>query len=157
MSALPPIPPCRPADWACPAPLDWADFVQLRRRMVLDHFKWDPQVGDAGALAPFPIVLSASVLHGLADLAEALAAETDLAERELLRRPDLVGRLGLPRPIRRILAERSAEAPPVAARVIRFDFHPAADGWRISEANSDVPGGYAESSHFPRLMAEHWP
>jgi hypothetical protein len=42
-------------------------------------------------------------------------------------------------------------------RVIRFDFHPTSAGWRISEANSDVPGGYAESSHFPRLMVEHFP
>jgi hypothetical protein len=41
--------------------------------------------------------------------------------------------------------------------VVRFDFHPTADGWRISEANSDVPGGYAESSHLPRLMAGHFP
>jgi hypothetical protein len=39
---------------------------------------------------------------------------------------------------------------------MRFDFHPTTDGWRISEANSDVPGGYTESSHFPRLMSEHF-
>jgi hypothetical protein len=157
MSARPPLLPCRPADWACPGPLPPADFAHVRRRMVLDHFKWDPQVGDIATLAPFPLVLPAATVQGLAALAEALAAETDLAERELLHRPDLLGRLGLPRRIRRILAGRSAEPPPAAARVLRFDFHPTADGWRVSEANSDVPGGYAESSYFPRLMAEHYP
>jgi hypothetical protein len=50
-----------------------------------------------------------------------------------------------------------AEPTPAAARVIRFDFHPTAAGWRISEANSDVPGGYAEASHFPRLLAASFP
>ncbi|HKB05295.1 MAG TPA: hypothetical protein VKD90_23925 [Gemmataceae bacterium] len=129
----------------------------MRRRLVLDHFKWDPQVGDVETLAQFPLVLPAATARGLAALAESLAAETDLAERELLRRPDLLRRLGLPRRVRRILADPALDPPPAAARVVRFDFHPTADGWRISEANSDVPGGYAEASHFPRLMAEHWP
>jgi glutathionylspermidine synthase len=39
--------------------------------------------------------------------------------------------------------------------VVRYDFHPTPEGWRISEANADVPGGYTESSLFPRLMARH--
>jgi hypothetical protein len=151
-----PLPACRPGDWGCLAALPPADFDRVRRRLVLDHFKWDPQVGDVSTLAPFPLVLPADVVAGLGELAEALAAETVAAEAELLGRPDLVGRLGLPRAVRRILADPRAEPTPAAARVIRFDFHPTADGWRISEANSDVPGGYAESSHFPRLMGEHW-
>jgi glutathionylspermidine synthase len=65
--------------------------------------------------------------------------------------------LGLPCRIRQVLSDDSAPPTPAAARVIRFDFHPTPEGWRISEANCDVPGGYAESSHFSRLMAEHWP
>ena len=39
----------------------------------------------------------------------------------------------------------------------QYDFHPTWDGLRISEANADVPGGYTESSLFPRLMADHCP
>ncbi len=50
-----------------------------------------------------------------------------------------------------------AEPTPAAVRVIRFDFHPTAEGWQISEANADVPGGYTESSLFPRLMARACP
>jgi hypothetical protein len=157
MSALPPSFACRPADWRCPGPLRREEFARLRRRLVLDHFKWDPQVGDVETLARFPLVLPAATARGLAALAEALAAETALAERELLGRPDLLRRLGLPRRMFRVLADPAVDPSPAAARVIRFDFHPTADGWRISEANSDVPGGYAESSHLPRLMAEHWP
>jgi hypothetical protein len=148
--------PCNPAAWACPGPLSDADFARVRRRLILDHFKWDPQVGDVGTLARFPLVLPAEVVRGLFDLAEELAAETEAAEAELLDRPDLTRRLGLPRAVRRALHDDAAPTP-AAARVIRFDFHPAAAGWRISEANTDVPGGYAESSHLPRLMAEHFP
>lgn len=151
------IPPCRPADWACPGPLPPADFDAVRRRMVLRHFKWDPQVGDVETLARFPLVLPAGVVNGLAGLAEALAAETAAAETELLGRPDLLRRLGLPRAVRRVLADGREPPTPAAARVIRFDFHPTADGWRISEANSDVPGGYAEAGPFARLMAAHSP
>jgi hypothetical protein len=109
-----------------------------------------------GTLARFPLVLPADVVRGLFDLAEALATETEAAEAELLGRPDLTRRLGLPRTVRRAMHD-SADLTPTAARVIRFDFHPTADGWRLSEANGDVPGGYAESSHLPRLMAEHFP
>jgi glutathionylspermidine synthase len=39
-------------------------------------------------------------------------------------------------------------------RTLRFDFHYTTDGWRISEVNSDVPGGYAEASVFPKLVAD---
>jgi glutathionylspermidine synthase len=153
---LPRTVPCDPAGWACPGPLPAADFARVRRRLVLNHFKWDPQVGDVGTLARFPLVLPAGVVRGLFELAEALAAETAAAEAELLGRPDLTRRLGLPRAVWRAI-HGPGELTPTAARVIRFDFHPTAEGWRISEANSDVPGGYAESSHFPRLMAEYLP
>jgi hypothetical protein len=124
--------------------------------MVLDHFKWDPQVGDVGTLARFPLVLPASVVNGLTLMAESLAAETAAAEDEFLSRPELHRRMGFPHRIWRTLGKCS-ELTPTSARVIRFDFHPTADGWRISESNSDVPGGYTESSHFPRLMAEYFP
>jgi glutathionylspermidine synthase len=41
--------------------------------------------------------------------------------------------------------------------VVRFDFHPTTHGWRISEANSDVPGGFSEASHFSGILAEQFP
>ena len=36
---------------------------------------------------------------------------------------------------------------------MRFDFHLTTEGWRISEVNSDVPGGFTEASHFARLVS----
>ena len=51
-------------------------------------------------------------------------------------------------------AGREGRAPrDSAARVLRFDFHWTCDGWRISEVNSDVPGGFSEASELPALMA----
>ncbi len=40
---------------------------------------------------------------------------------------------------------------------MRFDFHPTRNGWKISEVNSDVPGGYTEAWNLPRLLAAHLP
>jgi len=37
-------------------------------------------------------------------------------------------------------------------RLMRYDFHPSVDGrWVVTEVNSDVPGGFAESSLLPEL------
>lgn len=143
--------PCRALD-----PLDAATFDRIRREMVLSHCKWDSQVGDVSTLARFPLAISRSTWRQLADWAESLAAEAAAAEVELIGRSDLHRTLGLPRSIRQLLKRGDCLTPGIA-RVIRFDFHPTLDGWRISEANSDVPGGFTEASSFTRLMAEHYP
>jgi glutathionylspermidine synthase len=139
-------------------PLDDAAFEAVRRRAIFECCKWDPQVGDAPSLAPFPLVLEPRTWRELAAAAEALARETHAAETELLRRPELHGRLGLPPRVRRRLAEvPRLGATAGAARVLRFDFHPTADGWRVSEVNSDVPGGFIEAAGIARLVAGHYP
>jgi hypothetical protein len=61
-------------------PLAPADFAALRRRLLLDHCKWDPQVGDHSALASFPLVITRATWQTLARDAESLAAETTRAE-----------------------------------------------------------------------------
>lgn len=149
---------CQLDRWECPEPLPPLSFARLRNHLVLNHAKWDPQVGDVHALAPFPLIIPAEEWLTLAQLAERLAAEAIDAERELIERPELLNQLGLPRKVRLALASGRPSPPqPTAMRVFRFDFHPTRDGWRISEANADVPGGYTEASEFPRLMAEHFP
>jgi glutathionylspermidine synthase len=79
-------------------------------------------------------------------------------ETELTTRPDLLDKLGLPASIRKLFA-RDGAAPPSrgAARLMRFDFHLTEDGWKISEANTDVPGGFIEASGFTSLMTKHYP
>lgn len=144
--------------WVCVEPLADDAFASIRRRAIFDWQKWDPQVGDACAIARYPLVIARHAWTDVTRLAEALAAETRAAEAELVQRPELHRRLGLSRPVRRALRSAGAlGAPSEAARIMRFDFHFTADGWRISEVNSDVPGGLNEASGFPHLMAAHYP
>ena len=131
-------------------------FAHIRRQAVLEGCKWDPQVGDVGTLAPFPLLLRRSVWNQLATWAEQLAEETICAEHEILQRPELLKVLGINAPLRRAL-RGSDPITPAAARSMRFDFHPTAEGWQVSEVNSDVPGGFTESSFFTDLIAEHVP
>jgi glutathionylspermidine synthase len=92
----------------------------------------------------------------LAGWAEQLATETVAAEIEILAKPQLLNELGLPRAVRRAL-QLDVPLTPAAVRVMRFDFHYTTDGWRISEVNSDVPGGFTEASDFTYGMAAHFP
>src|SRR5690242_18831540 len=106
-------------------------FHRIRRRMVLDCCKWDPQVGDVSTLAPFALSISRATWRQLSAWSEAMSHEALAAEAELLRRPDLHRQLGLPRRIRRLLRREGESHPsPAAARTIRFDFHWTTDGWR---------------------------
>jgi len=136
--------------------MDSTTFFAVRRAALLDGCKWDPQVGDVSILAPFPIILRRSVWNQLAAWAGQLSAETLAAEREILQRPELLNDLGLPRALRSVLASEEPLTR-AAARVMRFDFHPTSDGWKISEVNSDVPGGFTESTSFTLSVARHFP
>jgi len=140
--------------WAADS-LDAASFAALRRRAMLDGCKWDVQVGDVTALAPFPFVMQRSIWNQLSAHAERLAAEADAAEREISQSPELLQLLGLPTELLQVMTHHEPLTPS-AGRVIRFDFHFTTEGWRISEANSDVPGGFSEASHFTGLMAKHF-
>ena len=135
--------------------LDPKIFAAVRRRVAVEGYKWDSQVGDVTALASFPLVMKRSIWEKLATWAERLSGETTEAEKEILGRAEFLGVLGLPRALEQILAE-DAPLTPTAGRVIRFDFHFTTEGWRISEANSDVPGGFSEASYFTALMAEYF-
>ncbi|MBI1177439.1 hypothetical protein GC207_08360 [bacterium] len=136
--------------------LETSVIASLRRKAALEGYKWDIQVGDVSTLASFPLVMKGSEWKRLAAWAEQLAKEAAEAEKEILLRPDLLRELGMPRSLQKVLAD-SSPLTPCAGRVIRFDFHFTMDGWRISEANSDVPGGFSEASHFTALVAEYFP
>lgn len=143
---------------AASAPLAAEAAARLRRRAIFDCCKWDPQVGDADVLARFALLLTPGEWERLAALAAALADETLAAEAELVRRPELHERLGLPRAVRAALRRAARDgASAGVARLMRFDFHPTVDGWRISEVNSDVPGGLNEASGLGELMAAELP
>jgi len=145
------------APYRAGARLDAARFSAIRRALVLQHCKWDPQVGDSATLADFPLLMPHRTWSQLAAWAEALSAEALSAEAELLERPELLARLGSPRHVRKALSKLGNRGDDRAPRVMRYDFHFTLEGWRISECNADVPGGYAEASEFPALMAACFP
>ncbi len=132
-----------------------ADFAKLRREMVLNHCKWDPQVEDTNTLCPFPLLISERTWHELSTWSQQLFRETLELEIGVWQQPRLISELGLPRAITRVLsARRDTPLSASVARVMRFDFHWTTAGWRISEVNSDVPGGFIEAGAFTRLMAK---
>jgi glutathionylspermidine synthase len=143
------------APWLAAAPLGSDAYATFRRRAIFECCKWDPQVEDTATLAPFPLVVRWESWRELASLSESLAHETMSAEAELRERPELHGELGLPARCRAAFTPRGAPTRGVA-RLIRFDFHHTPDGWRISEANTDVPGGLNEASGVAALMAAHY-
>lgn len=144
--------------WVFADPLPLPAWSNVREQAIFDCCKWDIQSEDHSVLANFPLLLEEHAWQDIAAHAEHLAAETLAAEAELAARPDLHRELGLPRSIRRVLAAAAFGQRPVgAARVMRFDFHFTSQGWRISEGNTDVPGGFIESSGFAQLMSQHYP
>ena len=142
---------------SCGSLIPRSTFATIRRQMVLEFCKWDPQVEDVSTLCPYSLLLQQDAWNQLIQWSEQLADETLNVEAELLQRPDLLCQLGLPRPIRKLLTRAKSPASASFARIMRFDFHWTTDGWRISEVNSDVPGGFIESSAFTHLMEQVTP
>lgn len=132
-------------------------MARVRRRAIFECCKWDPQAEDTNVLAGFALLMPMRVWRQLAGWAETLYGETLATEREISRRADLLRMLGLPPVIERSLAAADRHSLQAGPRVMRFDFHYTTEGWRISEVNSDVPGGYIESTGFTMLMAGQFP
>lgn len=139
-------------------PLAESEFLEVQSRLALDCFKWDIQIGDTTTLFRQPLLIRPTIWQQLANMGEELAAELMAAEQEIVTRPELYSMLGLSPNLHPILSEasRNGEAAP-DIRVLRFDFHYTTGGWRISEVNSDVPGGYTEASRFTQLVSRATP
>jgi glutathionylspermidine synthase len=135
--------------------LDARAWQRLRTRAIFDYCKWDPQCEDHSVLADFPLLLTAREFAKIGGLAECLSAEALAAEREILTRPELLENLAIPVAIQKAL-RRGAASYENELRVMRFDFHYTTVGWRISEVNADVPGGYVEASGWNRLFAAEY-
>lgn len=144
--------------FAAGEPLSQKDFQSLRTNLIFDYCKWDIQSEDHSVIADFPLFLDTAEWKAVSAIAERLAAEALAAEKELIGRKDLFARLAIPRQIQKVLARCDPDQlPESAARVMRFDFHFTSEGWRISEVNADVPGGFIEASGLASLIAPHYP
>ncbi|HZW05788.1 MAG TPA: glutathionylspermidine synthase family protein [Phycisphaerales bacterium] len=132
-------------------PFPAATVARLRRRAVFEAGKWDPQVHDGPSLAPFALRIGAEEWGSLCAAAERLWSDLARIEEALAVKPHLLRSLGLPQRARAAVASAPRSGP--ALRFARFDFHPTAVGWRVSEVNADVPGGFVESGPVASLVA----
>ncbi len=144
--------------WTVPEPIPDAHLRDIRLSMIFDHHKWDNQFEDIATIGRHCLVLDADSWSQLQHLSEQLSAEALDAEREVMDRPELCKALGLGRRLQKACTRSGGKVPSKAmARIMRFDFHFTTEGWRISEANADVPGGFIESSALANLACKCYP
>jgi glutathionylspermidine synthase len=142
--------------WHNIEPLDAKRFSEIKCAAIFECCKWDPQVEDVCTLSPQPIILTSAAWSELVLLAEQLGHETVAAEMAILKKRSSWRELGIPWRIRRHLSDAGHSSQSEHLRLIRFDFHLTTEGWKISEANTDVPGGFNEASGFTQLMANEF-
>ena len=125
-------------------------YNDYRLEVMFDCYKWDPQFLDNNTVAKNVLVISEEEHKQLQELVESLDKETIAAEEFLNQNLKLSKPLALPKKIHRELKRMKNYEKDKHVRLMRYDFHPTQDGkWAISEVNSDVPGGFAESSLMP--------
>lgn len=131
-------------------------YDEYRLDVIFKGYKWDPQFFDNNTVASHVLVISEKEAAELNALTEKLAAETIAAENILNKNMQLTASLALPRPLKKALATMSNYDAEKHVRLMRFDFHPiVGGGYAVSEVNSDVPGGFAESSVMPSIAVAY--
>ncbi len=127
-------------------------YYNYRLQAMFDCYKWDPEFYDSNTLAKYVLVLSKEENKELKKLTESIDSETRQAEEYINSHTDLAKKLSLPKKIIEKLSSMKDYDSTKNIRLTRYDFHPSTDDkWVVTEVNSDVPGGFAESSLLPDL------
>ncbi len=130
-------------------------YDEYRLTLLFDCYKWDPQFLDHNTVAKYALVLTQEEHKELAALTEKLDAETRAAEVFLNNHAEYIKPLALPKSVKKEIVKMQNYEPDKHVRLMRYDFHPTVEGkWAVSEVNSDVPGGFAESSFMPRAAIQ---
>lgn len=130
-------------------------YDEYRLRLMFDCYKWDPQFLDHNTVAKYVLVITQEEHEELLKLTEKLDRETRAAEEFLNQNLELAGPLALPKKVNREIRNMKNYEADKHIRLMRYDFHPTIEGkWAVSEVNSDVPGGFAESSFMPKAALE---
>lgn len=126
-------------------------YEDYRLNVMFDCYKWDPQFQDNNTIARHALVITEAEYRELERLTEALDEETIEAEEFLNKNLELAKPLALPKKVYKELNKMKNYEAGKHIRLMRYDFHPTIENkWAISEVNSDVPGGFAESSLMPQ-------
>ncbi len=127
-------------------------YYDYRLQAMFDCYKWDPQFFDSNTLSKYVLVLTSKENNEIIKLTENLDKETRLAEEYLNKNIKHSKKLALPKKIIEQIPKMQTYDKNQNIRLMRYDFHPSTDGnWVVTEVNSDVPGGFAESSLLPDL------
>ena len=133
-------------------------YDEYRLTLMFDCYKWDPQFLDNNTIAKHALVLTKQEHKELQRLTESLDQETRNAEEFLNQHLESTKPLALPKSVSKEIKKMRNYEPDRHIRLMRYDFHPTTDGkWAISEVNSDVPGGFAESSLMPQAAMALFP
>lgn len=127
-------------------------YEEYRLNAMFDCYKWDPQFYDSNTLAKNVLVLTQEENAEIIKLTESLDKETRMAEEFLNTNKRIAKKLALPKKILEKISSMQSYDKSKNIRLMRYDFHPNIEGnWVVTEVNSDVPGGFAESSLLPDL------
>jgi len=127
-------------------------YDEYKLDVIFNGYKWDLQFGDRNTVAKHVLIIENSEFIQLKKLTEQLASETISAERAMLNNIKLAKPLALSKQMTKALKNIKNYLSDNHVRLMRFDFHPLENSaWAISEVNSDVPGGFAESSVLPQI------
>ncbi len=133
-------------------------YEEYRLNAMFDCYKWDPQFLDNNTVAKYVLVLTEKEHNEIKELTESIDKETIAAENFLNKNLKLAKPLALPKKIYKELQNMSNYNPEKHIRLMRYDFHPTIENtWAVSEVNSDVPGGFAESTLLPQLAIKYLP
>jgi len=136
-------------------PIPKNKYDEYRLDVIFSGYKWDPQFLDNSTVASNVLVISEKEHEQLERLVEQLGKETVFAEQVINNNLQLAKPLDLPKKLRSEIKRMQNYDADKHIRLMRFDFHPLVNGgWAISEVNSDVPGGFAESSIMPKIALE---
>ena len=127
-------------------------YYSYRLDAMFNCYKWDPMFYDSNTLAKYVLILTEQENKELIELTEKLDKETRQSEEYLNKNKKLSKKLSLPKKVREQIKNMQSYNKDNNIRLMRYDFHPSIDGnWVVTEVNSDVPGGFAESSLLPDL------
>ena len=130
-------------------------YNDYRLNLMFNGYKWDPQFYDSNTIAKQALVITNEEHKELESLTEKLDKETRQAEEYLNNNLNLAKPLALPKKIYKELKRMKNYEADKHIRLMRYDFHPTIEGkWALSEVNSDVPGGFAESSIMPQIAID---
>lgn len=136
-------------------PIPENKYDEYKLNLMFDCYKWDPQFLDNNTVAKYALVITEEEHRELENLTEKLDKETRESEKILNNNLKLTKPLALPFKIRKELKKMKNYEETKHTRLMRYDFHPVKEGgFALSEVNSDVPGGFAESSLMPQLAID---